>query len=379
MDVVFIVTVSSTVAIGVCLLAMAFIYALYAQRRGFNIVDNPPLYRSVIKSICADTISFHPRGKDVFYAQLPIVGLVSRKGSMVLIGPSKKDGNNITRKIDSIDGSIEIGDGVSTDRFIYQNDPMSSLGIPFEKPLIDTELGELESWLIRGNSDRWVVCVHGHRSSLKESLRFLPILKKMNMNILMINYRNSWNTHVEPNQSIMIGLTEWRDLENAVKWCLQNRANQITLLGHSMGGGIVWKYLVESELAEKVDGVILESPLLDLNEVANNIALRIPGFGKLLLWPVKQILAKKNGFNWDDLKYIDQYDKISTPIFLIHSEADRIVPISTSDKLAQLRPDLVTYLRLQKSPHAAAWNVYQNEVEKGILEFLKTLIRTKKP
>ena len=128
MDVVFIVTVSSTVAIGVCLLSMAFIYALYAQRRGFNIVDNPPLYRSVIKSICADTISFHPRGKDVFYAQLPIVGLVSRKGSMVLIGPSKKDGNNITRKIDSIDGSMEIEDGVSTDRFIYQNDPMSSLG-----------------------------------------------------------------------------------------------------------------------------------------------------------------------------------------------------------------------------------------------------------
>lgn len=374
------VTVSFIVAIGTCLLviAISFIYAWYAQRRGFNVVANPPLYRSVIKSISEDTISLQPRGKDILHAQLPIVGLVSRKGSMIVTGPAEVIGNKITRKIDSMNGSMEIGDGVSTDRFVYQNDPLSSLGIPFENQLIDTELGELECWLVRGNSDRWIVCVHGHRSSLKESLRFLRIFKKLKMNVLMINYRNNWNTYIEPNQSIMFGLTEWRDLESAVKWCLRNGANQITLLGHSMGGGIVWKYLVESELADRVAGVILESPLLDLNEVANNIAQRIPPFGKILLWPVKQILAKKNGIHWNDLKYIGQYDKISTPIFLIHSEADRIVPISTSDKLAHLRPDLVTYLRLQESPHAAAWNVYRNEVEKGIPDFLKTLSGTKK-
>ena len=133
MDVVL-VTVSFIVGIGTCLLVIAIsvIYALYAQRRGFNVVDNPPLYRSVIKSISEDTISLQPRGKDILHAQLPIVGLVSRKGSMVVTGPAKVIGNKITRKIDSMDGSMEIGDGVSTERFVYQNDPLSSLGIPFE-------------------------------------------------------------------------------------------------------------------------------------------------------------------------------------------------------------------------------------------------------
>ncbi len=46
------------------------------------------------------------------------------------------------------------------------------------------------------------------------------------------------------------------------------------------------------------------------------------------------------------------------------------VPVSLSDQLAENRSDIVTYLRLKKAHHAAAWNTNKEIVESSMEAFL---------
>ena len=68
-------------------------------------------------------------------------------------------------------------------------------------------------------------------------------------------------------------------------------------------------------------------------------------------------------------------DQLSTPILLIHGEVDIRVPIETSDKLAELRPDLVMYNIYPNTAHADAWNTDSARYEQELKEFLLTVIK----
>ena len=53
------------------------------------------------------------------------------------------------------------------------------------------------------------------------------------------------------------------DLEAAVQYALDNGADDVVLYGYSMGGGMCLNLLYESELADRVRCVVMDSPLLD--------------------------------------------------------------------------------------------------------------------
>lgn len=76
------------------------------------------------------------------------------------------------------------------------------------------------------------------------------------------------------------------------------------------------------------------------------------------------------GLKWEDLNYLERIKELSTPILLIHSQADETVPVALSDQLATQRPDIVTYLRLENALHAAAWNTDKEIVESSIGTFI---------
>ena len=161
-------------------------------------------------------------------------------------------------------------------------------------------------------------------------------------------------------------------MESAVRYIKTYNPDEISLLGHSMGGGIIMKYLLESKTSSEVSKVILESPTLDLNQIIANQAQQLTFMPHIMLLSAKFFLSKMLKISWDEFKYLDRSSELTHPILLIHSEQDSTVPILCSDQLATLRPDIVNYLRLEKGPHAAAWNKNQEITEKTIQMFMKS-------
>src|SRR5260370_27534698 len=71
-----------------------------------------------------------------------------------------------------------------------------------------------------------------------------------------------------------LGDTEWRDLESATRWVLSQGAEQIVLVGISMGGALVEMFIRRSSLAKRVVAVVLDSPVLDWDAVLRFQAAR---------------------------------------------------------------------------------------------------------
>jgi len=51
-----------------------------------------------------------------------------------------------------------------------------------------------------------------------------------------------------------------------------------------------------------------------------------------------------------------------------------VVPVETSDALAQARPDLVTYHRVPEATHARSWNIDPEKYEAAVRKFLAGLM-----
>ena len=76
---------------------------------------------------------------------------------------------------------------------------------------------------------------------------------------------------------------------------------------------------------------------------------------------------------WGDLDYLERVSELAVPILLFHGVDDDIVPVKTSDELAEVRSDLVTYVRVDDAPHIGSWNLDPDRYEAEIASFLSGL------
>ena len=349
-------------------------YSLEARRQGFSVMRENLEYFSQITYLDSNNVTIDPSIEDTRALELPLVGLVSREGSLIANGPVIHHQNTITRSVVNTSGNIQLGNRVRADVFIHQKNPKYSIGLDYSEVRFRSELGDLGAWVISGEGETWMVCVHGHRSNRRESLRFSPLFESMGLNQMLIKYRNDVDSPVDRGGYHMFGLTEWRDLEAAVAYVINQGAKNIFILGHSMGGSIALQFILKSNLRSHINGIVLESPALDLNGIITAKAKALPFPITTLLPPIKKMVSKLVNLNWSELDYISKASEIETPILLIHSTKDQTVPVAQSDQFADIIPHLYEYLRLEGAPHAASWNFAQHKVESLMKTFISDIV-----
>lgn len=283
-------------------------------------------------------------------------------------------------QLDLVAGTLpRAGDLVDLDVRAFPGDPMQAHGISFTNVMFTSSLGENPSWFIEGDQATWVVLIHGNGLTRRDVLKPLPAIVEGGYPALVMTYRNHPQAPADPSGRLQYGLTEWQDVEGAVEYAITEGAEDVVLVGYSMGGGIATNFLYESPLAVRVRGLILDAPLLDLSAAidvgaANRslplIGLPIPG---TLTSTAKWIAGWRYDVNWEDLDYLERADELQVPILLFHGTDDDIVPAKTSDELAALRPDLVTYHRIENAQHLESWNLDPVEYERLLTEFLAGL------
>ena len=280
------------------------------------------------------------------------------------------------RKYTPITAVIGVSEAARLDIYAYPDNPKTAHGIPFQTVRYQSELGECPAWFVPGVSKTWVIFAHGRGARPNEGLRIMPALVESGMPILAITYRNDEGAPRSRDWLHWLGLTEWRDLEAAVRYALDNGAEDVVLYGYSMGGGMCVNLLYESDLADKVRGVVMDSPLLDFGATLDIVG-RVRGYPGFVIPYGKAMAAWRFGIDWKRMNYLSRASELNAPILLLHGEDDELVPPQTSKALAQARPDIARYVGFAGAEHARSWNADRERYDAAVREFLLDVLRDK--
>jgi pimeloyl-ACP methyl ester carboxylesterase len=284
------------------------------------------------------------------------------------------DDQHVVREFVPMRSNLDVGDLVRLDSFAWPNDPQQAFGVPFEEVTFASPLGDFPAWFVDGPGDTWVIYVHGRGADRREALRMLPTVTDLGFPSLIITYRNDPEALASPDGFYRFGQTEWEDLEGAVRYAAQHGADGLVLVGYSMGGGIVASFLYRSALAGRVEAVILDAPMLNFRDTVDRLAWK-QGVPWLFTQIAEKLAEVRFDVDWEAMNYLRRADELTARILLFQGDADDTVPVETSDALAEGRPDIVTYLRVEGAGHVRSWNTDPEAYEAAVRGFLTPLVK----
>lgn len=308
----------------------------------------------------------------------------SRNGVWGIVGPSgygqvvriiSSSEGRVEREFVLLAGSISAGEIVTFDPSAYPVDPRTAHGLPFQEIRVPGELGVNPAWLTEGESDTWVVFVHGKGARGREqSLRVLPVLRRLGFPVLVITYRNDQAGGAGDGRRHTWGLDEWPDLESALDTAQLRGADDFVLFGFDMGASIVAAYLDRSQSAHIIRGVVFDSPILDLEALVDEMTAD-RGIPNILAAVGKAIARIRFGLEWGQLNHAARAGEFdpSLPILLLHGTADTLSPIGAADDFAEALPD-AAYERFGGASHGALWNQDPMRYESALGRFLLDVI-----
>ena len=358
-----------TTVLGVVIGAVAVFYAgggwYYANqiRDGALVLGPPAVTPAAVEVVGVDEGSITLRTDRDGDAARPGVQGVRGDDGYLQVGPvAEASADTVTRPVVGTWGPPpQAGDLVSVDGFAYPDDPAAAFVYPFTEITYDSDIGAMDAWYLRGSGDLWMIFVHGRGAPKAEALRMLPIAFDRGYHALVIGYRNDPGLPEDPSGYTQYGLTEWLDVSSAAAYARANGARRIVVVGYSMGGAAVLRYLQESPLRNQTVAAILDSPVVDLEATVDHNAdsTRLPLLGTVprsLTAVAKQLVSWRFGIDWDAYDVTDRWQDLHTPMLVFHGTNDGSVPIEPTRRLANLRPDLVSLIETD-ADHVQSWNL----------------------
>lgn len=294
--------------------------------------------------------------------------------------PGKNGHRTVTRTILGIDfGDLKPGPA-RWNAYFYAGNPFTALSLAYEDVLVRSDIGDLPAWRVRPEQDdgRWAILIHGRSARREETMRAIPVLRRLGYTSLVPMYRNDDGAPASIDGRYNLGLSEWRDVEAAIRYAVSHGARDIALVGWSMGAGIVLQTLDCSPMAGWVDKVVLDGPVIDWGDVithqaqVNKLPPLIDGLAKSLLGQkvTRRLVGIAEPIDIAVTNWVSRADELTHPILLIHSVADDVVPYGPSKALAAARPDLVQLALWQDALHCREWNIDPQRWEALVEDFL---------
>jgi pimeloyl-ACP methyl ester carboxylesterase len=191
--------------------------------------------------------------------------------------------------------------------------------------------------------------------------------------VLVVPYRNDAGSPKSDSGLRTWGLTEWRDIDAALSRIDPDGIQEYVLIGHEMGAEVVSTFLHESDRVGQVRGVVFDSPVVDMGEVAGGISSWMPAPIRFLGTHLARV---RFGMDWPALDQIGRADEFDVPVLVLHGARDTVVPFATASAFVSARPDLFEMLRFEKGGHGDLWNTDPARYETGVLEFLNRVTST---
>ena len=215
--------------------------------------------------------------------------------------------------------------------------------------------------------------VHGFAFGLYGSVKYMPMFRGRNFNILLIDLRHHGRSG-GPN--ITWGFNEKHDLAAWTSWVLAQHGKDGILgtLGESLGGAIV---LQHAAIDPRVAFTIADCPFSSLRDLLTHILrtdYRLPPTPLLEIgefWC--RLLA---GFSFDQVSPVQGMGRIETPVLLMHGEDDKLVPAEMSRVLYEAKTTGIREIHLVPgADHAQALSCDPQRYEEFAGKFIENVLK----
>jgi hypothetical protein len=86
----------------------------------------------------------------------------------------------------------------------------------------------------------------------------------------------------------------------------------------------------------------------------------------------KAAAALRAAINWESLDYVRRLDGLFVPTLVFHGTADTLVPLETSQRMAEARPQLVSLVTVEGAGHVEAREAGPDSYDQRVSTFLSS-------
>lgn len=205
------------------------------------------------------------------------------------------------------------------------------------------------AWFIPADNAKWTVLFcRGNGGTLSDWVDAGHLFHTIGVNVLLFDYGGYGRSTGKPSESRL-----YEDGRAAWRWLTEERkipANQIVIIGHSIGGGVA------SQLATEVKpaALVLQSTFTSLPDIAQE---------SLPYFPVKPLVR-------DRFMTKNKLASITCPLLIVHSPDDSMIPIAHGRALFALAHEPKQFLEIRGDHNDG---MLRPAYMQGIEQFIKTL------
>lgn len=319
--------------------------------------------KAVVVSVGSDRVVLRGGGDD-----LTGVWGLSFEGGRAVVGDAiaESDGE-VARTLLEVSGALTPAKDVTFDVAVWSSEDAARRFDLAEVAVLGPE-GSLPAWIASGDDDTWIVFVHGNGADRAEALRLLQPLSEAGYPALVAGYRNDVGAVPSSSERHGYGYDEWRDLEAMVDFALERGAADFILVGYGTGGSIVGTFLYESLRAERVVGVVLDSPVLSLQDAVHD-AWRQRGVPGWAIGWTKAIASLRFGIDLGALDHVERASEWEVPTLVLHGREEDAVSLDAVEAFVIARDDALL-LTFPNAGPGASWNSDPDRYESAVAGFV---------
>jgi dienelactone hydrolase len=242
---------------------------------------------------------------------------------------------------------------------------VAALGLTGEAVTYDSPLGPMPAQVVQPAaaatpSGTWAIVVHGRNGSIREGLRITRPLADQGITTMLINYRDDLKEPGAPSEDGIgnFGITEWEDLQAAVDYATAAGADDVLLIGYSMGGAVIGSYLQNGANTDEVMGSILVSPAVSFSRIttfgAEVLGYPVQYMGPLI-WAAERITELRVDIDYGATDYLAFAPQWPVPTLVTAAGRDDLVPPEAIEEFTNDLPQ-GQYEFFPGAQHTGEWN-----------------------
>lgn len=214
-----------------------------------------------------------------------------------------------------------------------------------------------------------VILAHGFRGNRENMADYVQFYYDQGFDVLIPDARGHGGSEGE-----YIGFG-WHDRLDIKQWTQllidEENSSDIFLHGVSMGAATVLMTSGE-ELPPAVKGIIADSPYtsgVDILSYQLESLYNLPAFP---LIPITSAITElRVGFNFYETSALEQTAKNTRPLFIIHGEADELVPTSMGEEVYEAAGGDKMFWTVPDAGHVKAYTVATQEYQERLMGFIE--------